>query len=381
MYKHLLILYLLIGLSSCGMFGSKDNTEKPAPLVEFTPTLTLKMLWTAYTGGGARESYLKVMPAFHDGQLFTVSPNGLVKAFNFSDGKLIWKQQVDIPISGGPGIGNGVVLVGSHKGNVVALSAIDGTEQWRTQVSSEVLVAPQINQGTVVVRTIDGKLFGLNSQTGERIWIYEDSRVPLLSLRGVSTPIVTQDLIIAGFDDGKIAALELQTGKPLWRAPIAIPSGRSELEQMVDIDADPLLIDGTIYVTSYQGRTVAIDIAQGSLLWEKESPSYASLGVDVDYLYMSDAKSYVWAFDRYSGEQQWQQDKLKNRHVTAPVSVGDYVVVGDIEGYLHWMQRDNGQFVARYRMDDASILVSPLVVDNVLIAYNSEGKVIVLQPE
>ncbi len=376
----LLSFSLFILLSGCS--GSKDNTEPPAPLVQFTPTLTVKTLWTAYAGGGTNKSYLKLAPAFYNERLFTASPTGKVRAFNFRDGKQVWEQKIGLPISGGPGVGQGLVLVGSHKGDVVALSEIEGKERWRTQVSSEVLVAPGISQGVVVVRTIDGKLFGLDSQNGEQLWVYEGSRVPLLTLRGMSTPLVKMDVVIVGFDNGKIALLNLQKGKVLWEYAVGVPSGRSELERMVDIDADPLLVNNMIYVTGYQGRTMAIDLAKGAKpLWEKKLSSYAGLGVDFDYLYVSDSNSHVWALNRESGEDWWKQEKLHARNVTAPVSIGDYVVVGDSQGYLHWMRRDNGQFVARQELGDASIRVRPLVIDGKLIAYNSAGKMVALQPE
>jgi len=367
-------------LSGCS--GNKDNSEPPAPLVQFTPTLTVKTLWTAYTGGGTNKSYLKLAPVFDNEQLFTASPTGRVRAFNFRDGKQVWEQKIGIPISGGPGVGQDLVLVGSHKGDVVALSELDGHERWRTQVSSEVLVAPGISQGVVVVRTIDGKLFGLDSQNGERLWVYEANRVPLLTLRGMSTPLVKRDVVIMGFDNGKIALLELHKGKVLWEYAVGVPSGRSELERMVDIDADPLLVNEMIYVTSYQGRTMAINLAKGGKpLWEKKLSSHAGLGVDFDYLYVSDSNSHVWALNRQSGEDWWKQDKLHARNVTAPVSIGDYVVVGDSHGYLHWMRRDNGQFVARQELGEASITVRPLVIDGTLIAYNSAGKMVALRPE
>ncbi|OAD21848.1 outer membrane assembly lipoprotein YfgL [Candidatus Thiomargarita nelsonii] len=242
------------------------------------------------------------------------------------------------------------------------------------------LAKPRISRGVVVVRTIDGKLFGLDSQNGARLWVYERSRTPLLTLRGTSTPVIKHDQIIAGFDNGQLALLELHTGKVLWEAPVAVPRGSTELERMVDIDADPLLVDDTIYVTSYQGRTVAIDLLQGKLLWEKPLSSYAGLGVDFDYLYVSDTKSHIWALDRSTGEKWWKQEKLEARNVTAPVNIGNYVVVGDLEGYLHWMRRKDGQFVARYRMGKASIFVPPLVVDDILVAYDSQGEIVALRP-
>ena len=383
-YKRIVLLFvffyaLIVFLGGCS--SEKDNSEPPAPLVELTSSLNLKQLWSANAGGGSDEAYTKIAPAFHNEQLFTASPTGLVRAFNFSDGKLLWEKQVNVQISGGPGIGNGLIVVGSHKGEVVALSETDGTELWRAQVSSEVLAKPRISDEIVVVRTIDGKLYAFDSGSGIQSWIYERNRVPLLTLRGTSTPVIKQDLIIAGFDNGKIAALELQTGKVLWEAPVAVPSGRTQLERMVDIDADPLLVDDTVYVTSTNGRTIAIDLILGKLLWEKDLSSYAGLGVDSDYLYLSDTKGHIWALERDSGHEWWKQEKLQARAVTAPVNIGDYVVVGDFEGYLHWMRREDGELVARYKMGSASIIVPPLVIDDILIAYDSSGKMVALQVE
>jgi outer membrane protein assembly factor BamB len=375
-YKRILIFYALIILIG-GCSGSKDNSEPPAPLVELGSSLNFEQLWNAYAGGGNADA--KIGPIFDDDKLFTAAPNGIVRAFNFSDGKLLWEKQLDIQISGGPGIGNGLVLVGSHKGEVVAISETDGTEHWRVQVSSEILAKPRISEEIVIVRTIDGKLYAFDSQSGMNLWIYERNRVPLLTLRGTSTPIIKQDLIIAGFDNGKIAALELDTGKVLWEAPVAIPRGRTQLDRMVDIDADPLLVDDTIYVASTNGRTIAIDLIQGKLLWEKDLSSHAGLGVDYDYLYLTDTKSHIWALERDSGHEWWKQDKLQARNVTAPVSIGDYVVVGDFEGYLHWMRREDGKLVGRYKIGNASIIVPPLVIDNILVAYDSSGKMVALK--
>ncbi|MDM8569123.1 outer membrane protein assembly factor BamB [Thiotrichales bacterium HSG1] len=365
------LLIILFLLSGC--FGSKDNSEPPAPLVKFTPTLTLKTLWTANIGDIT--NHTKLIPTAHDGKLFTASTDGLIQALNLTNGKPIWKLELDIPISGGPGVGEGLIIVGSQKGQVIALSEEDGVEQWRSQVSTEILATPRINRGIVIIRTGDGKLFGLDSQTGNHLWIYERTRTSLLSLRGASTPILVQDLIIAGFDNGKMAVLELKTGKVLWETAIAVPHGRTELERMVDIDADPILQGEIVYVTSYQGQTVAIDLIKGGLLWQKSISSYAGLGVDSDYLYITNSDSHVHALERYSGDNFWQQDKLQARGVTAPVSIGDYVVVGDMEGYLHWMSKKDGSFVVRHRLGKAPITLPALVIDNILIAYNSNGKI------
>jgi outer membrane protein assembly factor BamB len=371
----------VLWLTGCSSWSSKDNTEQPAPLVEFTPTLTLKTLWTANVGSNIKHGRFKLAPVFHEGKVFAASPRGQVTALDFNDGKPVWRHQLDLTISGGPGIGENLVLVGSNKGEVVALSETDGSERWRVKVSSEVLAAPRVSEGVIVVRTVDGKLVGLDSQKqGERLWVYERT-VPLLALRGTGTPVIVKGRIIAGFDNGKLAALDLHTGKLLWEATVAVSQGRTELERMVDIDADPIVVDNIIYVTSYQGRTVAIDLERGQLLWKHEVSSYAGLGVDIDNLYVSDTKSYLWALKRDSGASFWKQEKLQARNITAPVTIGNYVVVGDLEGYLHWMRRDDGQLVARYSIGHNSILVPPLAVENTLIACTTEGEIVALRGE
>jgi outer membrane protein assembly factor BamB len=381
MYKLIFFTFLVL-LNGCGWFNSsKDNTEPPAPLVKFASSLNLKTVWTADTGAGTDKYFIKLQPNINNGNLFTTSTKGHVRVFRFTDGESIWKIKLDIPISAGPGIGEGLVVVGSHKGDVIALSEENGNKKWHTNVSSEVLATPGINQGMVIVRTIDGKIYGLNSETGERVWIYESPRVPLLSLRGTSSPIVTDRFIIAGFDNGKMAVLELQTGKVLFQTQIATPSGRTELDRIVDIDADPILDQDVVYISSYQGRTVAIDLVRGKLLWEKESSSYTGLAVDYDYLYISDNNSYVAAMDRFSGTAVWKQQKLKARAITAPAILNNYIVVGDLEGYLHWMKREDGKFVTRHQIDNVSIKATPIVLDETLVAISSDGKIVALQVE
>lgn len=374
---HIGLLSALVFLQGCGLRG-KDNSEPPAPLVEFAPRLEITSLWQAYVGASVEEDYLKLIPGFQQDKIFTASPQGHIKAFDLKNGSLLWAQKLKMLITGGVGVGENLVLVASNEGEVIALSEAEGIERWRTQISSEVLAVPHINQGIVIARTVDGKLFGLDSQTGERLWVYERS-VPLLSLRGTSAPIIKDEIVIAGFDNGKIVALALKTGKLLWETPIAVPRGRTELERMVDIDADPVWIDNTVYITSFQGRTVALDSYTGKIIWERDIASHIGLSALDHTLYLSDMESHVWALDRYSGASLWKQAKLQARDITLPVVIGDYLVVGDRAGYLHWIQRQNGEFVARYSFSHNHILVPPLVVNNTLIACDERGKVMALQ--
>ena len=378
MLIRLLLLVAIATLGGCGIFGSTDNTEPPAPLVKFVPSLEVDLLWRADIGDSDKKQFLKLTPAYADALVFTASPKGRIRAFDFSNGDRVWETKLKQNITGGPGAGNGLVVVGSDDGTVIGLNAVDGAERWRSQVSSEILRTPQIQEGIVILRTGDGKIYGLRSDSGSRLWVYE-RKVPVLSLRGTSAPVVLADLVLAGLDNGKLVALQLETGKLFWEVQIAEPRGRNELERMVDIDANIIVSGDTIYVSSYQGRTVAIDIYSGRLFWEREVDSYAGMAVDEDALYVTDTQSHVWAFDRYSGASLWKQSKLQARQLTAPVIVGDFVVMGDLEGYLHWLRRDDGQFVARYDMGRAPIPVMPLVVEETVIAYTQKSRLVAVR--
>ena len=225
--------------------GDEDNTQAPTPLTDINTRAEILELWERDVGKGSDDQYLKLSPAISDDKIFVADNNGEIKAIEATSGKVIWNRDIDKKISGGPGANNGLVLAGTSEGDVIAVNSETGDILWQAKVSSEILAAPQTDNNIVVVRTIDGKIFGLSATDGAKLWIY-DRTVPALTLRGTSAPVIAEGLVIAGFDGGRMAAIELETGRLIWETRIAIGSGRSELERMVDIDAEPLVIDGII---------------------------------------------------------------------------------------------------------------------------------------
>lgn len=374
-----LTLSLLACLSACGVTesvteyfkGDSDNAEPPAELVEFKQRLKVFELWSRNTGGMGKH-YLKLAPVVFNQRLYIADADGEIQALDATNGKEIWSVDTDANITGGPGYGENTVLVGTSEAEAIAYSAEDGSEQWRKRVSSEILSAPQKAANTVVVRTGDGKVFGLSGNSGKRLWIY-DRTVPSLTLRGTGTPVIDNNLVIAGFDGGRMAALEVRTGKLVWEAPVATARGRSELERMVDIDSSPLVVDGVIYIATFQGHLSAMQAETGRVLWDRDISSYAGFDADDQKIYVTDEKSHIQAFDRFTSTEIWSQDKLHLRASTAPASIGDFLVVGDFEGYLHWMSKASGKFVARNRLCKDRIISQPLVVGKVLYGFCSDG--------
>ena len=375
------LLAVALACAGCGMgdtvrrylTGGTDNAEPPAPLVAFPTKLKVIELWSRSTPG-VDEKYLKLAPSVTGQHLFIAGPDGDIEAIDATNGEPLWSDDLDDEyLTGGPGTGENTVLVGTGEGKVIALNADNGKRLWQSRLSSEILSPPLRREGMVVARTNDGKVFGIDGNTGKRVWVY-DRTVPALTLRGTSAPAIDSGMVIAGFDAGRLAALELRTGKLVWEATVATARGRSELERMVDIDSDPLIYDGVIYVASFQGQLAAVQMDSGRILWNRDVSSHAGFTVDENYVYLTDDDSHIRAFDRFSGSTIWSNEKLHARGVTGPARVGDYIVVGDVEGYLHWMDRATGEFVARLQLSDKRIIVQPIVVGKVLYAYSSDGK-------
>lgn len=379
------IAYVMVSsVAGCGylpsLFDSSDNSEPPAELVEFEATRTLSQVWRANVGGGAGRRYLKLRPAVFGARVFAAEVDGEVSAYELETGQQLWEQDTDREISGGPGTGEGLVLVGTSDGEVVALEEETGEQRWIARVSSEVLSPPVANRGVVVVRTQDGKLVGLATEDGSRLWVY-DRTVPALSLRGTSTPALSSDTVVAGFDSGRLVALSLRTGQLLWESRVAVASGRSELERLVDIDSDPVIRDSEVFVVTYQGQVASVDLTSGDVLWRREMSSYAGLDARGGALYLSDDESRVWALDSNTSASIWRQDKLVRRALTQPAAVDDAVLVGDFEGYLHALHSDDGRMLARIRVDGDGIAAAPQVVDDLIVVYGRGGTLSVLRLE
>lgn len=348
-------------LGGCSWFGGDDNAEPPAKLESFERQVSLKKVWSRSTGKGTDEQFIKLVPTLAGERIYVADRNGTVSAVGLDSGDVVWRTKTDIPISAGTGVGEGLALVGSSEGELVALDMESGDIRWRTQVSSEVLSVPQVYEGVVIVQTVDGNLAGFDAENGEGLWIHDRS-VPVLTLRGTSTPLVADGVVLAGFANGKMTALETGSGREIWEAAVAIPRGRTELQRIVDLDANPVVRKGVLYVTSYQGRLVAINLQDGRVMWNRDMSSYAGLDVDNRQVYVSDSDSEIWALDRRSGGSLWKQGALRRRALTAPAIIGDYVGVGDFEGYLHLLSRLDGSIAGRIRVDSDGIAAAPVAI-------------------
>ena len=366
---------IAVGLAALVLVGCGSSSKKelpPAELEKFTAEVELERSWKRNIGVGQGDLYTNLQPTLDGLTLYAADAKGRVVSMDRETGKVNWQVKLKEPLSGAVGAGGGRVMLGTLNGAVITLDENDGSELWRAQVSSEVLAPPQPNGDVVVVQSQDDKLVALDISTGEQRWIYESS-LPVLTVRGHSTPVVSLHRVYAGLASGRVVALDANSGVALWEQRVAQPQGRSELERMVDIDGDLLLEDSTLYAVTYQGNLVAMDAESGNIRWQRPASSHGGPGAGFGSVYISKADGSVEAFDQNRATPLWTNDQLLRRRLTTPVAFSSYVAVADYQGYVHLLAQTDGRLVGRVRVDSKGVRVAPIARSGTLYVYGNSG--------
>lgn len=357
-----------VTLAGCGT----SSVFPPRPLLPLASALPVERVWTRVNRLDDAPGQI-LLPLSHvHGRLYWTDSGNVLHAVDSHSGRNVWRYRSDLPLISGVGGDDSLLLVGSRDGDVLALDPAQGTLRWRSRVSSEVLAPPQHGSGTVIAYAVDGKVFALDAQTGKIRWQF-DTQVPLLTLRGLATPRIVDDRVLVGLANGRVLALQLADGKNLWSTEVAPARGRSEIERLVDVDAAPLVLGDVAYCVAFQGQVTAISIATGRVLWARELSSTADMAYDDEALYVTSPDGSLTALTRSAGEILWRQDALQYRYVTGPARLGEYLIVGDIEGYMHWLDRHTGNIVHRKRLDDAPIGSEPIVAGSQVFFLSRGG--------
>ena len=355
----LLVITLLVGCSTITelrqdfadkVFG-REPPNPPADLEDIQPSYTVKIEWSSNAGKTDKYDYT---PALDASAIYAANIEGELTKFDPANGRQLWQINVGEPISGGVGIGAGIVLVGSSKGNVFAYD-VTGKLLWKAKVSSEVLSVPRYLDGMVIARTGDNHIFGLDATDGSRKWVYERIN-PALTLRSSVGVTVDSGAVYAGFAGGKMVAIRADNGKLIWEATVAQPKGVTEIERITDITSLPVVDGPLIYAVAYQGKIAAVDRASGRLVWNRDISSYSGLSAEDAKIFVSHTLGAVYSLDYTSGKTFWRQGALANRRLTAPLPMGNVIAVGDLEGYLHFLTREEGKFAARIKLDSNPVM-------------------------
>lgn len=370
--------------------SSTDDEEDPSTLVaeltEINEAFEPQILWERGVGRGTDNYFSHIKPTVAYGKVFSASRKGDVVAFDEVTGDEVWftdlsdvnnernfwESRVSALVAGGPIAGLNKIFLGTENGKIFALDAESGELVWQADIKGEVITAPAVSENILVVNSASGIMKAFDANTGEELWKVEQD-VPALTLRGISPPVIASGGVILGTGKGSVSVYILDKGQQGWTTEIGEASGTTELERVIDVDSAPVVFGDKIYAISSRGNLAAIELKSGRILWKHQYSSHGEISIYRNDIYITNTKGYIYSLNRINGIERWSNLSLLNRGVTGPVVVDDYVVVGDFEGYLHWLNQETGEIVARHKVDGSGIQSTPTVVDGVLYAQSRDG--------
>lgn len=369
-------------LSGCSLFSGEEDVVKMSPLPTVTNEFTPSTAWSTSVGNGIGDFYSNLHPAIADNVVYAADRHGKVKAVNADDGKEVWSVSLaeksgwfstsPALLSGGLTVSGGHVYVGSEKAQVYALNTSDGSVAWQTRVAGEALSRPVVSDGMVLIHTSNGQLQALNETDGAVKWTV-NLDMPALSLRGESAPAVAFGAAIVGGDNGRVSAVLMEQGQMIWQQRISQATGATEIDRLSDVDTTPIIANGVVYALAYNGNLTALDLRSGQIMWKRELGSVNDFVVDGDRIYMVDQTDRVLALSTEGGITLWTQSDLLHRGLTSPALYNGYIVVGDSEGYMHWINLSDGHFVAQQKIDSSGLQTEPVVADGKLFIQAKDG--------
>jgi len=373
------ILALMTGcstLNSLNPFASDKKGDQPAKLVELKGSMAVRTAWKLDIGKARGNTF---SPALTGNTVVVAGADGAIARVEAESGKQLWRIKADTELSAGVGTDGNLIVVGAEKGMLLAFD-MDGKALWKTQLSSELLSAPVVSQGVVVARSIDNRIVGVDAANGNKKWTVQKVAPPL-TLRNAPGMIVAGTDVIVAQPGGKLSSLILATGAPRWDVEVGVSRGATELERVTDIGGAPVLFENEVCAASYQGRVGCFDLATGSAKWTRDLSSDVGVAVDQLYVFAPDDKGALHAFTRDTGSSSWKNDKLSFRRLSTPLSYGRAVAVGDYEGYVHFLSREDGAFLARVATDGSPVMGTPLVAGANLIFQTQNGTVTAIAVE
>lgn len=365
-------LLSMVGCSTVGgWFGGAAPKVKPAELPVFQETVRLSRLWDVNIGTG--QPYA-LSPASDGQAIYAVNREGRIVKIDAASGRELGRIETGKRLSGGVGVGAGLVLVGTPKGELLAYRMADGQPAWTAQLSGEILTPPIVQGEMVIARGNDGKVWALDVADGRRRWVYSRP-LPALTLREPSGLVADARAVYAGFPGGRLVALSLANGAPLWEANVALPRGATDLERIADVTGALALNERQICAAAYQGRVACFDRLSGQNVWSREFSALRGVAGDARQIYTVDVNDAVQSFDRERGVSPWKQDKLRDRRLNSPLPLGRYVAVGDYQGYVHLLDAETGAFAARIATDGSAIVAPMLAIGQGLVVQTANGGV------
>ena len=361
----------LVLLAGCSIFHNDPPKNPPATLVEFKQTLPVHQVWHESVGKAGEYIFSPIILAE---SVITASEDGTIMRIDATNGHVQWRISAGMHLTAGVGADGDTIAVVGEKGQLIAYDG-EGKLRWKSQATSEVLSAPAIGNGMIVIRSVDNRILAFDAASGEKRWTVQRS-VPSLTLRSAPGITISNSIAYVAMPGGHLIALQTATGAARWEVAVGEPRGATELERVADLSGAPVILGGDVCSVSYQGRIGCFDIRTGNPHWTKNLSSIAGIAADERFVVSADETGTVSAYARDTGSNVWSSKTLAYRNLSTPVSFGRAVGVGDYQGYVHFLSREDGSMLARAATDGSPIQVAPLLYGNNVIFQTHSGEIV-----
>ncbi len=367
-------LILLIGLTAC----SSSPKREPAPLLPVADALGLGLGWQN-TVSSRVEFPLQLSVA--DKSLVAASSTGTVVVMNAATGADMWRARVDTDLSSGVGFDGKTAVVTTIDNELVAFmigSKNQPVIAWRKVLQARVYTAPLVAGGRVFVLAGDRTVQAFDAVTGSKLWSLQRTSEPLI-LSQAGTLGVYKNTLLVG-NSGRLLGVNPDNGQLQWELSVATSRATNDIERLIDLVGIPNRVGDSVCLRSFQTSVACVDVAKGLVMWTKQTQGATGVSGDAAMVASTESDGRIKAWNRATGEQLWVNEKLTYRGLSAPLVVGNSVIVGDSEGYVHVLNKASGEFTARFKTDGGAIVAAPVVVGNTVVVATHRGGIFAFSP-
>jgi len=369
------VVIVCCSLSSCALFNTSNNIDKPSRLTHINNKIILNKVWSNSSSSGYHGYDLTLTPAMGKHFIYTASATGYLTKIDKISGKTIWSRALSYGFTAGPFVYGNMVIIPTSSSAIIAVNKVTGKIIWLHKLTNISITKVAVSRNIVVVKSISGSVVALSVNNGKTLWLYQKTE-PEIVLNYSSSPVIYNGFVILGFANGSVVCLNLINGRLLWQRDL----GDNFLynNKTVGIYANPIVYKNNVYIDGYNGGGLSkLYIKNGYARWHKNISSYMSFAYSKGVIYVITKSDEIFAISSKDGSVMWRQPVLKYRELTSPVIInGSMICIGDGFGYIHFLKTNNGGLVARYHVSSNEIKSAPLMDNNYLYIYTAYGKLI-----
>jgi outer membrane assembly lipoprotein YfgL len=355
----------LVALAVAALAACSADKPKPTPLESYTPKITVREAWTARIGSVG----FPLLPTVRDGVVFVASGDGDVQALRADTGAVLWQARTGSAISAGVGSDGRYTSVVTRGNEVVTFD--NGRELWRKRVPSSVVTPPLVAGERVFVMGVDRAVHAFDAIDGRRLWSYQRPG-EALTLAQAGVVMAYKNTLLVG-QSQRLVALDPLRGTLQWEAQMAAPRGTNEVERLADLLGPALRVGDRICARAFQSAVACADASRGSVLWSRNVGGVQAVGGDDELVFGADASDRISAWRASNGEVAWTNEKMLYRGLSGALAVGKWVVFGDGDGYVHFLDAASGELQLRLPTGGKAVIGTPLLVDSTVLVTTQDG--------